>query len=235
MKSLSLIACLAFVSIHAAEPASAKTFQTSYLSMTIPDQFTCTQSSNAWVCLSSDLAHAKDAVIVLSAKVAAPEDNLAAFASQYRRSKTLTASGAPIESKVISVQNKNLSGTQWVQAQQLGSEVPDFYTLYLATVKDQISIQVSFSAEKSKYAAYSTMFNQAIQSIKLLNMPKIQNAPAVSPVIPTTSLPAGQRSKTIWPWIGLLAIVLASLATLSIFMTGRKKISRRKSERNRPK
>lgn len=231
MKSLVALTLLAMIS----GAASAKTFQTSYLSMTIPDPWSCAQSGNAWVCLSNEAAHSKEAVIVLSAKVAAPEDNLANFASQFKRSKTLTSSGAPIESKVISVQTRNLAATQWVQGQQLGSEIPDFYTLYIATVKDRISIQVSFSAEKSKYPIYSPVFERVLNSIKLLNMPKVQNLNQTPTAIPTPAAVIQPKSKPIWIWVGILVLGLVVIAILSIFKTGRKKISRRNSEQNRTK
>ena len=49
----------------------------------------------------------------------------------------------------------------------LGSEVPYYYTRYLATVKVQIAILVTFSAHQRYYTKYSNDFFKAILSLRV--------------------------------------------------------------------
>ena len=49
----------------------------------------------------------------------------------------------------------------------MSSEIQDYYTLYLATVKEQLAILVSFSAEKDKYQKYNAIFDRALKTLKI--------------------------------------------------------------------
>lgn len=163
--------------------AEAKTFQNSYVSFEVPDNWSCLQEGVAWTCAPSNPVAGKEAVIVLAAKVAGPEDNITNFLTFLKEPKKIkTHVGTTMPSQVMYAQQRVLAGLPWVQAQHMGSEIQEFYTLYLATVKDQLAILVSFSAEKSKYAAYNPVFDRAIKTLKIvanqkLLMPKSQMGP----------------------------------------------------------
>jgi hypothetical protein len=146
----------------------AKTFSNSFLSFTLPDSWVCVQEGVAWACSNKGPNQANEAVIVMAAKVAAPQDTLASFKDFLQKPKTIpTRVGTPMPSAVMYAQERVLANTKWIQAQHIGSEVQDFYTLYIATVKDQLAILVSFSADKTKYAFFNPVFDQAMKSLKL--------------------------------------------------------------------
>src|ERR1700722_12017380 len=160
-------AALAFLLI--ALSANAKVFKNSYVEFEVPDNWTCVQEGVAWTCTPQNPVEAKEAVIVLAAKVAGPEDNLNNFLNYLKQPKKITTKvGTPMPSTVMSAQERNLAGTRWIQAQHLGSEVQDYYTLYLATVKDALAILVSFSTEKGKYQVYNPIFDKAIKTLKIV-------------------------------------------------------------------
>lgn len=50
----------------------------------------------------------------------------------------------------------------------LGSEIPHYYTRYLATIKGNIAVLVTFSAHKLFYTKYSSDFFRAIKSMRVL-------------------------------------------------------------------
>ncbi len=50
----------------------------------------------------------------------------------------------------------------------LGSEIPHYYTRYLATVKGKIAVLVTFSAHKLHYTKYSSEFFRAIKSLRVI-------------------------------------------------------------------
>jgi hypothetical protein len=62
----------------------------------------------------------------------------------------------------------NIANQPWVDGLQLGSEIPNYYTRYMATLKDRIGILVTFSAHKKYYSKYADDFFKAILSLKVL-------------------------------------------------------------------
>jgi hypothetical protein len=150
-------------------PVHAKTFQNSYVSFEVPDNWTCLQEGVAWTCTPRDPLQAKEAVIVLASKVAGPEDNLVNFLNYLKQPKKIaTKVGTPMPSQVMYAQKRVLAGGEWIQAQHLGSEIQDFYTLYLATVRNQLAILASFSAERNRFQAYNPVFDKAIKTLKIV-------------------------------------------------------------------
>jgi hypothetical protein len=175
-----LVLPLAIPLLMLAPSAGAKTFQNSYVSFEMPNNWACLQEGVAWTCTSTNVVEAKEAVIVLAAKVAGPEDTIPNFVNHLKQPKKITTKvGTPMPSTVMYAQKRTVSGMEWVQAQHVGSEIQDYYTLYLATVKDRLAILISFSAEKTKIGKYNPIFDGAIQSIKIvanqqLLFPKVQ-------------------------------------------------------------
>lgn len=231
--------------------AEAKVFQNSYVSFEVPDNWTCLQEGVAWTCTPQNAVEAKEAVIVLAAKVAGPEDNLFNFMNFLKQPKKITTRvGTPMPSTVMRAQERMLAGHKWIEAQHLGSEIQDYYTLYLATVKDQLAILVSFSSEKSKYTVYNPIFDRAVKTLKIvannqLLFPKNQagsqndiigiqvpGGPMNSEEMLPASSRASKRAKSLFV---ILIFALVGAAFAYIFKTQRKKISHGKSSKPRPK
>src|ERR1700742_2944041 len=130
---------LALLLCAVATTANAKTFKNSYVSFEVPDNWTCLQEGVAWTCTPQNAVEAKEAVNILAAKVAGPADNLNNFLNFLKQPKKITTKvGTPMPSTVMSAAERQLGQQRWIQAQHLGSEVQDYYTLYLATVKDSL-------------------------------------------------------------------------------------------------
>src|SRR3954471_21153428 len=112
MMRLSISAALAAVVSFQAE---AKIFQNSYVSFEVPDNWTCLQEGVAWTCTPQNAVEAKEAVIVLAAKVAGPEDNLTNFLNFLKQPKKITTKvGTPMPSQVMSAAEQNLGGQRWI-------------------------------------------------------------------------------------------------------------------------
>lgn len=148
--------------------ASAKVFQNSYVSFEVPDNWGCIQEGVAWTCTSQDVIEAKEAVIVLASKVAGPEDTMINFMNHLKKPKNIaTKVGTNMPSQVMYAQEREVGGQKWIQAQHLGSEINNYYTLYLTTVKEKLAILVSFSAERTKYQKYNPVFDGAVKTLKI--------------------------------------------------------------------
>jgi hypothetical protein len=148
--------------------AGAKSFQNSYVSFEVPDDWACVQEGVAWTCTPVKQPEAKQAVIVMAAKVAGAEDTIPNFVNYLKQPRRITTKvGTPMPSQVMYSQTRTLAGGTWVQAQHVSSEIQDYYTLYLATVKEQLAILVSFSAEKTNYAKFNPIFDRALKTLKI--------------------------------------------------------------------
>lgn len=219
-------------------PAQAKVFQNSYLSFEVPDNWNCLQEGVAWTCTPSGVLESKEAVIVLAAKVAGPEDNLTTFQNYLSKPKKIaTKVGTPMPSQVMYSRPRQLANHDWVQAQHLGSEIQDYYTLYLATVKDQLAILASFSTEKNRYQTYNPIFDKAIKTLKItasqqLLFPKVKANGNASEVIginvppPGTEdlLPPAAKPKTSkWLMVFLSVFLIFVVAGAYAFIVTRKR------------
>ena len=152
--------------------ASAKVFRNAYLAFEMPDHWDCNLEQTEWVCRSKDKdsKEAKEAIIILTAKEVGPSDSFQVY-ENYLNSpiKLKMKSQSGDQSKII-YKSKNLTvnNQPWIDGLHLGSEVPNYYTRYLATIKDTVAILVTFSAHKDFYTKYSQDFLKAVMSLQVI-------------------------------------------------------------------
>lgn len=140
-----------------------------YLSFDLPEsQWTCTKSKIRFVCQPRQKPDQTQAIIILNAKIAGPEDNLKLYLKHLRQPKILTLKGkAPAKSKVIYADAKMIGPQQWVESLHESSEVPGFYTLYMATRSGDLSILLQLSASKQQQKKFNPTFKRLIQSLRI--------------------------------------------------------------------
>ena len=110
----------------------------------------------------------KEAIIILAAKKRGPQDTLAEYQSYLKRTKTYKLPGSKMQkSEPKTVKVSEINSQRWVDALHLASEVPGFYTRYLATVKADIGVAVTFSVTKSLYSQYKGVFDNVIASMRV--------------------------------------------------------------------
>ncbi len=159
--------------------AHGVTFRNSYVSFELPNRWGCVLEQTEYVCRAQTPGQeSKEAVIILTAKEAGPADNLAAYEAHLKAPKQVPSlTGVPTMSQVVSPPKiTNISGQPWVDGLQLGSEIPNYYTRYMATLKDRIGILVTFSAHKKYYSKYADDFFKAVLSLKVLVTSQSLNA-----------------------------------------------------------
>lgn len=165
MKNIFIIAALTLGVFS----AQAKLFKNSYISFELPPNWNCKQEGFEHICINNFSKKQKEAIIILTAKKRGPQDSLAGYEAHLKQPRNMTNyKNTPYVSKVKAVRKRKISGVDWIDALQLGSEVQTYYTRYAATVKDSLGILVSFSAHKDHYAKYSSDFIKAIQSLKVI-------------------------------------------------------------------
>ncbi|MCB0393868.1 MAG: hypothetical protein KDD25_04885 [Bdellovibrionales bacterium] len=164
--------------------AEAKLFKNSYVSFELPERWNCNLEGTEWVCQSTDQVSSKQAIIILTAKEVGPSDSLALYDSYLKKAKSSVAKdGKPFLSQVKNVTQRKIADQEWVDGLHLGSEIPSFYTRYLATVKRTIAILVTFSAHKQHFTKYSPDFLRAIGSLRVTATADLLNSPSGQPGI----------------------------------------------------
>lgn len=170
MTSLRFLAVgLAAVSVLFSLPASAKLFRNSYVQFELPEQWNCNIESTEWICSSQNKNDAKESIIILTAKEVGPQDSFTAYETHLKTPKQVQLlNGKTVASQVKNIRQRRVNDHQWVDALHLGSEIPGYYTRYLATVKDKIAILVTLSAHQKHYTKYSKDFFRAAESLRVV-------------------------------------------------------------------
>ena len=152
--------------------AQSKLFQNAYVSFQLPDNWGCELDATEWVCVnkfSKKYKEKKEAVIILTAKERGPSDSLDIYESHLKKPRNLVnGKGKRYSSQIKTVKRRKVSRQTWVDGLHLGGEVQNYYTRYLATIKDKIAMLVTFTAHKEHYSKYSSDFIKAIQSLRVI-------------------------------------------------------------------
>lgn len=157
-----------------------KTFKTDFISFELTDQWNCAMDGSEYVCRPVKEAKKTDAIIIIAAKIPGTDDNMKAYYNYLRKPKKITNfKGQSFTSKVSLIKYKDIEATQWIDAIHLSSELPNFYTRYLSTVKNGIAILVTYSVAKSRHQLYAAELNKMISSIKVLAKPPQLASPPV--------------------------------------------------------
>ncbi len=161
--------------------ATAKQFKNAYISFEIPERWNCVLEATEWVCRSKESNESKEAIIVLTAKEVGPSDSLQIYESHMKNSiKTTTKTGESSMSQVMSPPTqKKINNLLWVDGFHLGSEIQNYYTRYIATIKERIAVLVTFSAHKEFYSKYATDFFNAINSLNVIATKNSMQDPSV--------------------------------------------------------
>lgn len=154
--------------------AQAKRFTNQYCEFELPDGWICDLEGSEYVCQSTNDERRKEAIIILAAKIRGEQDDMEQYQGYLKGTKTYVLPGGKkqiSEPKYVKVQNIN--GQPWVDAMHLASEVPGFYTRYLATVKEDLGVAVTFSVAKPYYDAYAGVFDRIIASLRVFRQKQV--------------------------------------------------------------
>ncbi|NBT59023.1 LPXTG cell wall anchor domain-containing protein [bacterium] len=159
MKNLLLILCLSCVSW-------AK--QTRYLSFDEPPGWSCDLSSQGvFICESPNEQQRQDSVILFFGAPATDFDSLPNYERYLNKTKTIMdESGKSVESKVTFVRKRNINGFEWIDSLQQNSELPGYWTRYVATVQKPLAILVTYVVSEQRYTELTPAFERMVASLK---------------------------------------------------------------------
>ena len=163
----------------------AKVFRNAYIAFEMPDDWNCTLEQTEWVCRSGKLPDMKEAIIILTAKEVGPTDSFPMYEGHLNSPISANAQPASTKSKMVyKAKYVQINNQQWLDGLHLGSEVPNYFTRYMASIKSKIAVLVTFSAHEKYYSKYSTMFHNAIMSMRVIASQSISARPELGPLRP---------------------------------------------------
>lgn len=191
-----IISLLSALVVFGSQKANAKVFRNSYLSFELPDNWKCNLENTEWICRAEADKASKEAIIVLTAKEVGPTDSFDAYISHLNTPQITSYKGAAGKvSKVVYPPKKvNINDQAWVDGLHMSSEVPNYFTRYLATIKDRIAVLFTCSAHKDYYTKYSQAFFKAVQSLRVVATKNLLNQAdsGIRPGNETLGAPIGQ-------------------------------------------
>jgi len=147
---------------------SAKKFSNAYMEFDIPDDWHCKAEGGQHVCQAINPEKRKEAIVVMASKYQGAEDTLKRYEDRLNTPKTIKdLKGAEYKSKIQYTKYTPIEAVPWVDSMQEDSEVPGFYTRYLATVHNGVGIAITFSAHKSKFEQYKSIFFQMVKTLRI--------------------------------------------------------------------
>ncbi len=148
--------------------AFAKRFASKYCEFELPPGWECALEGSEYVCQSDNADRKKESIIILAAKIRGEQDNLDEYMAYLKKTKEYSLPGGKKQvSEARNVKMTNVNSHQWVDALHLASEVPGFYTRYLATVKEDLGVAVTFSVSKDLYSAYQPIMDKLVSTLRV--------------------------------------------------------------------
>lgn len=164
--------------------SQAKIFRNAYVAFELPDTWKCNLEHTEWVCRSESDKESKEAIIILTAKESGPTDSFDSYSQHLAQPQTSGPNKTVISKVVYQPKQIKINDQTWVDGLHVSSEVNNYYTRYLATIKDQIAILVTFSAHKNFYTKYSQDFFKAVQSLRVISTKNLLAKPESGPLRP---------------------------------------------------
>jgi hypothetical protein len=174
------------------QSAFAERFNNQFIEFETPANWRCRLEGAEWICQNSAIVKEKEALIVLAAKLKGEQDSIDQYLTHLKAPKMFPNSeGRFVKSDMKYAKTVNLNGQVWVDALHLESELKGYYTRYLATVKQDIGVLLTYSVRKDLYQIYNTQFDNVIRTLKVFRkagginvVPNSSNSSTIVPPLP---------------------------------------------------
>ncbi|MBS1983365.1 MAG: hypothetical protein JST16_04265 [Bdellovibrionales bacterium] len=185
--------------------AGAKPFSTQFMSVQLPPNWDCKQEEMDWVCQPDNLSERSEAIVIIVTKaVNETDDTFEKYESTLKATRPMRdLLGNSYESQVKYTRRREIKGQPWIDSLHLGSEIPGFFTRYIASIKEKVAGMLTYSVAESVYPKYSAVLDQMVDSLEIHFDPK-----AFADAMKSNSGPIMSKSRTAGP--GRLAPTMES-------------------------
>lgn len=180
--------------------AKADKFANQFVEFQLPAKWECSLEGAEWVCQSQSTERKRDAIVILAAKLRGDQDTLEQYLSYLKEPKSYTSiKGQPVKSEPKYAKTVKINEHPWVDSLHLESEIPGFYTRYLATVKEDIGVLVTYSINKLKYSDYLNEFEDMVRTLKVFRKAGGLNAAPKDSSLFEAAVPQNLAPETVFP------------------------------------
>lgn len=200
MKNTFLLTILGVLLGWSTPHANAGKFANQFVEFQLPARWQCNLESAEWVCQSTNAEKKREAVIILAAKLKGNQDSLDQYLEFLKKSKYYTSpQGKPVKSDKKYAKTITVNNHTWVDSLHLESELPGYYTRYVATVKKDIGVLVTFSVNQKKYQEYLNEIDNMVKTLKVFRKSGGINAqPANTNIFENTTIPKTLSEGTVF-------------------------------------
>lgn len=157
--------------------AEGKSFTTEYIEFQLPPGWECSLEGTEWVCQSQNKQRKREAIIIMAAKERGKQDGIEQYHAYLKEKKQYVLPNRKTQvSEPKYTKKTKVNEHPWVDSLHLASEVPGFYTRYMATTKGDLGIAVTFSVSKEHYDSYLQVFQKVIESMRVFAVARGQIA-----------------------------------------------------------
>jgi hypothetical protein len=128
-------------------PQPWERFYNSYISFSLPPDWSCQTAETEFVCRSSDGPTARRSIVVLAAKKVGPDDNFDSYRTYLStpQKPPAAADADAALSTVLNVETRVIADVTWMFARHQGSLVPGFESHYYAAIHKDVAVLFTFS------------------------------------------------------------------------------------------
>ena len=150
-------------------PASA--LVTAYDSFEQLEGWLCENVQGIWICQSGKESEKHESVVLSIAAVATEGASIESYEEYLKQPRQIQdEDGKSYSSEVRYVRKRNLNGHVWVDSLQFNSELPGFWSRYVATVyqgpKVKLEILLTYVVSDDMYKQMAPQFERMVSSLK---------------------------------------------------------------------
>jgi hypothetical protein len=145
--------------------------KTAYVQFDHPEGWKCELAQGVWICQSTTEPDRRESVVLSIATMATEWDTLDNYETYLKQPKTIQdEDGTTITSKVTYARKRNINGQTWVDALHFNSELPGFWSRYVATTvktpQHNLAILITYIVSEEYYKQLAPKFEAMVSSLK---------------------------------------------------------------------
>ena len=146
--------------------------RTPFITMEHPQGWQCEVSQKIYLCQSTLASDRKESILLIITTEASSWDNLDNYLEYLKKPRPLiTEKGKKIKPDIIYVRKRSYNGKEWVDSLQKNSELPNFFTRYVATTTlvgtKRYAILITYLISEKRYKKLAPIFERMLATLKI--------------------------------------------------------------------
>jgi len=152
----------------------SKTFSTQFIKFEIPPNWTCALEEIDWVCQPDNLVERSEVILTVVTKaVNDVDDTFDKYEVAMKNPRDMRdLLGNAYKSQVNYVRRRSIRNHIWIDGLQLGSEIPGYYSRYIASIEQKVAGMISYSIAESVYPKWAPVMDNVVETAQIFFDPK---------------------------------------------------------------